>query len=388
MINKYNELTQYVPERYWGNDEVQKLIYEKLTNRLNWLEEIFEEIVNNAYIEDMNEEALSKLEKEFKIKPSNGMTLEDRKAFLLSILRGIGVTNVEKLKNIAKSYDCGDIDVIQNYSDYYVLIKFMSRVGVPKRIDDLKMAIEKAIPCHLGVSYAFKYTTWGDLLSHTWGEMKPRTWEQARGTDNKPHIILTVDDGNVLSDSLKQMIQHYNAKCCYAIVPENVGKAGFMTLDQIKQLKSEGNDIIAHGTTQLTKDNAETILKDTRDYMLANGIATDVYVYPDGNEIADKKIIEAETAKYFKYGLNVVVGSTTETPDNVFDMPRMFVSNVCNLSVSWVKDIIDDALTYYKTIIIGIHGWNFDETKPYIEEILNYMIAKKAVIKTFSEIFE
>ena len=30
MINKYNELTQYVPKRYWGNDAVQKLIYEKL----------------------------------------------------------------------------------------------------------------------------------------------------------------------------------------------------------------------------------------------------------------------------------------------------------------------------------------------------------------------
>ena len=36
MINKYNELTQYIPERYWGNDDVQKFIYEKLTNRLNW----------------------------------------------------------------------------------------------------------------------------------------------------------------------------------------------------------------------------------------------------------------------------------------------------------------------------------------------------------------
>ena len=61
MINKYNELTQYVPKRDWGNDEVQKLIYEKLSERLNWLEGIFEEIVNNAYIKDMNEEALSKL---------------------------------------------------------------------------------------------------------------------------------------------------------------------------------------------------------------------------------------------------------------------------------------------------------------------------------------
>ena len=167
MINKYNELTQYVPKRYWDNDEVQKLIYEKLSNRLNWLEGIFEEIVNNAYIKDMNEEALSKLEKEFKIKPDSETTLENRKEFLLSILRGIGVTNVERLKNIAKSYDCGDIEVIQNYSSYSIIIKFVSVLGIPKRLNDLKKAIEKVIPCHLGVSYEFKYNILQDLLPYT-----------------------------------------------------------------------------------------------------------------------------------------------------------------------------------------------------------------------------
>ena len=167
MINKYNELTQYVPKRYWGNDEIQKLIYEKLTDRLNWLEGIFEEIVNNAYIKDMNEEALSRIEKEFKIKSTNDMTLEDRKTFLLSILRGIGVTNVERLKIIAQSYECGDIEVIQNYSSYSIIIKFVSLLGVPKRINDLKMAIERVIPCHLGVSYEFKYNILQDLLPYT-----------------------------------------------------------------------------------------------------------------------------------------------------------------------------------------------------------------------------
>ena len=167
MINKYNELTQYVPKRYWENDDVQKLIYEKLTNRLNWLEGIFEEIVNNAYIKDMNEEALSRIEKEFKIKSTNDMTLEDRKTFLLSILRGVGVTNVEKLKNIAQSYECGDIEVIQNYSSYSIIIQFVSILGVPKRLNDLKKAIEKVIPCHLGVSYEFKYNILNDLTPYT-----------------------------------------------------------------------------------------------------------------------------------------------------------------------------------------------------------------------------
>ena len=119
------------------------------------------------YIEDMNEEALSKLEKEFKIKPASDMTLEDRKTFLLSILKGIGVTNVEKLKTIAKTYECGDIEVIQNYSSYSIIIKFVSILGIPKRLNDLKKAIEKVVPCHLGISYEIKYNTLNDLTPYT-----------------------------------------------------------------------------------------------------------------------------------------------------------------------------------------------------------------------------
>ena len=192
MINKYNELTQYVPKRYWGNDEVQKFIYEKLSKRLNWLEGIFEEIVNNAYIKDMDDESLSKLEKEFKIKPDGEMTLEDRKDFLLSILRGIGVTNVEKLKTIAKTYECGDIEVIQNYSSYSIIIKFVSILGIPKRLNDLKKAIEKVIPCHLGISYEFKYNTLNDLTPYTLQEFVTKG--------------LTLDD--LASGDLKTLLGH------------------------------------------------------------------------------------------------------------------------------------------------------------------------------------
>ena len=204
MINKYNELTQYVPKRYWGNDEVQKLIYEKLSDRLNWLEGIFEEIVNNAYIKDMNEEALSRIEKEFKIKSDSEMTLEERKEYLLSILRGIGVTNIERLKIIAKSYDCGDIEVIQNYSSYSIIIKFVSVKGTPKRVNDLKKAIEKVIPCHLGVSYEFIYNTVYYLRQYTVRELRQYTVEELREKElihlGLKKYYLTDENGNNLVD--------------------------------------------------------------------------------------------------------------------------------------------------------------------------------------------
>ena len=200
MINKYNELTQYVPKRYWGNDEIQKLIYEKLTDRLNWLEGIFEEIVNNAYIKDMNEEALTRIEKEFKIKSTNDMTLEERKEYLLSILRGIGVTNVERLKIIAKSYECGDIEVIQNYSSYSIIIKFVSVKGTPKRVNDLKKAIEKVIPCHLGVSYEFKYNTVGYIKEFTVGEISKYTVGEVLN-DDLGHGSVVTSTGYVIDEN-------------------------------------------------------------------------------------------------------------------------------------------------------------------------------------------
>ena len=125
MINKYNELTQYVPKRYWGNDDVQKLIY-------------------------------------------------------------------EKLKNIAKTYECGDIEVIQNYSSYSIIIKFVSILGIPKRLSDLKKAIEKVVPCHLGISYDFKYNTLNDLTPYTLQEFVSKG--------------LTLDD--LASGDLKTLLGH------------------------------------------------------------------------------------------------------------------------------------------------------------------------------------
>ena len=185
--NKSNKLTQYVPPREWQNDKVQQLIYEKLTNRLDMIESMFKQVVCNSFILDCDEEGIERWEKEFNVKPYPDMTLDDRKAKLISILRGIGVTNVDRLKNIAKSYECGDIDVIQNYDQYSFIVKFVSLLGIPKRLDDLKQAIEKVKPAHLGVSYKFKYNTWDDIkkAGFTWDYCKQHniTWEDLRTKD-------------------------------------------------------------------------------------------------------------------------------------------------------------------------------------------------------------
>ena len=376
----------YMP-KFLYTDPVMANIYKSQGIELSKLNFYIIDLLNQCFIETATW-GLDYWEYEYGIKIRHKDTYEVRRARLYYKIRGRNVTNVDTIKKVSLGSKCGAVEVEPHWEEYYFIIKFTSTIGIPANLQDFKDIIEEIKPAHLGVLYKFKYITWGDLLPYTWGEMKPRTWEQARSSDNKPHIILTVDGGDVPSDDLKQMIQHYNAKCCYAIIPEKVGETGFMTLAQIKQLKSEGNEIIAYGTTQLTKDNAETILQDAKSYFDTNDLQTNVYVYPEGNEVADKSLIEAKVKKYFQYGLNKVAGSITETPTNKFDMPRLFISDTCNLSIGWVKTLIDDALINYKTVIISIHGSDFSTSKTYIEETLNYMIAKKAVIKTFGEIFE
>ena len=214
MINKYNELTQYVPKRYWGNDDVQKLIYKKLTDRLNWLEGIFEEIVNNAYIKYMNEEALSKIEKEFKVRPDSEMTLEDRKAVLISILRGVGVTNIAKLKKVAESFTNGKVDIITDNPHYHFTVKFVSEFGIPPRIEDIKNTIEKIKPAHLGVDYKFKYNTVYDLRQFTVEELRQYTVDELRQKELQ-HLgllkYLTDKNGNKLVDKKNNKLITFNS---------------------------------------------------------------------------------------------------------------------------------------------------------------------------------
>ena len=185
--NKYNELTQYVPKQQWENDSRQQLIYEKLTNRLNWLESIFKEVVDNAFIKTMNEEALSKLEKEFNVIPSLDQTLEDRKAVLISILRGIGVTNIARIKNIVESFTNGKVEVITDNPHYFFKVKFVSESGIPPRINDVRKAIDKVKPAHLDYDFEFKYNTWDDIkrAGITWDYCKTHgiTWEDLRTKD-------------------------------------------------------------------------------------------------------------------------------------------------------------------------------------------------------------
>jgi hypothetical protein len=80
-----------------------------------------------------------------------------RRERILATLRGMGGVNAELLKDVAESYDGGEIEIINNSAAYQFTVKFISTLGTPENLDDLKAVVEEIKPAHLEVLWAFRY---------------------------------------------------------------------------------------------------------------------------------------------------------------------------------------------------------------------------------------
>lgn len=86
--------------------------------------------------------------------------LGERRSVVIAKLRGAGVVTVEHVENVAEAYQGGDIEVIERYADYVVVIKFVSSFGIPSNLSDLTDILREIIPAHLAIEYEFKFFTY------------------------------------------------------------------------------------------------------------------------------------------------------------------------------------------------------------------------------------
>ena len=97
-------------------------------------------------------------------------TIGERRSVVIAKLRGAGVVTVEHVENIAESFQGGDIEVIERYADYTIVIKFVSSFGIPSNLSDLTDILREIIPAHLAIEYEFKFVTYdrvkGDYVTY------------------------------------------------------------------------------------------------------------------------------------------------------------------------------------------------------------------------------
>lgn len=169
-------LLAYQPD-YYKNSDVMTQIDNTNAIELTSLNSQIEDLKNQMFI-DTATTALTRMEKEYEIDTILTDSFAIRRSRILAKKRGQGIFTVSFVKNLAESFENGKVDVVRDDPNYTFTIKFVSTIGIPSNIDDLKSSIEELKPAHLAVNYEFTYMKWSDASKLTWGDVSNYTWEE------------------------------------------------------------------------------------------------------------------------------------------------------------------------------------------------------------------
>lgn len=131
-----------------------------------------------TFIIDSTEETISRWEKFMELKPVDNYSLQDRIERVIYTIQAKGIFTPSFLKEQAKLFANGEIEVIENFNDYHFIISFTSVIGIPPNMDNFKEMVDLNKPAHLTYEVRIRYRTWGELLPYTWGELSPFTWDE------------------------------------------------------------------------------------------------------------------------------------------------------------------------------------------------------------------
>ena len=134
------------------------------------------------FIAFFNEKQVKNYERFMNLEFKKGWSLQDRKDRIIYTLLSKNIFTPQVLKEQAKIFTNGEIDVIENYNDYSFIIKFTSIVGIPQNLDNFKNFIYINKPAHLNFSIEFRYNTHNQVAYLLHNSLKLKTHKEIYDT--------------------------------------------------------------------------------------------------------------------------------------------------------------------------------------------------------------
>lgn len=107
---------------------------------------------------------------------------EQRRSVIKSKIRGAGTVTLAVIKNVADSFQNGEIKVEENFAAYEVVITFIGKRGVPPNENDVRTALREIVPAHLNLKFQYTYLLWNELdtANLTWDQLDAlnMSWDQ------------------------------------------------------------------------------------------------------------------------------------------------------------------------------------------------------------------
>ena len=103
------------------------------------------------------------------------LTLEERRTALIARWRGSGKCDVDLIQRVCDSWKNGEISV--GFAKGVILLTFVGAYGAPEAAElaALQEAVDRTIPCHLAVSYLYRYLLVREVDGMTLDELQGHT---------------------------------------------------------------------------------------------------------------------------------------------------------------------------------------------------------------------
>ena len=134
------------------------------------------------FIAFFNEQQVANYERFMELDYKNGWSLQDRKDRIIYTLLSKNIFTPHVLKEQAKIFTNGEIEVVEDYGNYSFTIKFTSVVGIPQNLDNFKNFIYINKPAHLNFSIEFRYNTHNQVAYLLHNSLKLKTHKQIYDT--------------------------------------------------------------------------------------------------------------------------------------------------------------------------------------------------------------
>lgn len=220
-------------------------------------------------------------------------------------------------------------------------------------------------------------------------------------------ILIFIDD-----DTTKYAYQNWRSlarekgiNISMACITGKIGTDGYMTLEQLKEMYSAGDEVLCHGKDSWTitpnhsdKENElKEQLYDSRQWIIDNGFIRNegynILVYPQGNTgTIDVQLRAKQIARrWFKYGVNAF--SNEFLKQGVFDsynIPRITGDNQTS---SYLTGKLDEVIGCNGIMVVLSHsahmvdqdGGSYETWKQRYSDLIDYALANGVEIMTLGE---
>ena len=171
------DLMKYLPPWYC-NSEIMIEIQNSIAKEIGLVRYNQQDLLKQFYVDTATWGLSTIWEKPLAIETDLNKSYEDRREIIKAKLRGSGTVTKAMMKNVAQAFSGGEVDILENFSDYSFIVQFIGIKGIPKNMQGLIDMIETIKPAHLGYSFKYTYTVWNFLSKLTWQNNK--TWDDLK----------------------------------------------------------------------------------------------------------------------------------------------------------------------------------------------------------------